>query len=54
MNVVFLLVISFIVETPSLLLDEGDSGQICVGLVDGVKERAVELIATTQDGTATG
>lgn len=47
-------VISFSGQTPSLTLEEGNSGEICIGVLDGATERDVELIATTQDGSAIG
>lgn len=41
-------------QIPTLALDEGNSSEICVAVQDGVTERTVELIATTQDISATG
>ena len=37
-----------------LVLNEGSSGEICVSVLDGVTEREVELIATTEEQSATG
>lgn len=53
-NLYYYTVISISAQSSSLTLNEGNSGEICVAVADGITERNIEIIASTEDRSATG